>query len=144
MGVRRWIYIGAGTAFIVAVLLTAFDQLVVGYGDDSAYLLGKATPAVTWILTLATPFALVDFFAWLRRSYRGTATLWWSTAGVVASFVIGWYLARGWTLEWLVEGDIEVKFGANEFLDVVVGLWGACATSLVAWLTLQSGSQATK
>jgi hypothetical protein len=56
----------ASAVFVVAVI--AYDQLVVDYGNDASYLLGKAAPAVVWVLTLATFLALGDFFVWLRRT----------------------------------------------------------------------------
>jgi hypothetical protein len=49
---------------------------------------------------------------------------------VVAAFLIGWFAARGWSLVWLVEGDIEVTLDGDEFLPVVVGLWSACIAAL--------------
>lgn len=115
--------------FVVAAI--AYDQLVVDYGNDASYLLGKAAPAVLLVLTLATFLALGDFFVWLRRAGRGTARFWWATAGVVAAFLIGLFAARGWSLVWLVEGDIEVTLDGDEFLPVVVGLWSACFAALV-------------
>lgn len=138
MSARQWIYVVVGMAMVVVVALAAYDQVLVDYGDDSSYLLGKATPAVTWVLTLATPFALMDFFSWLRRSRGGTPVFWWATAGVLASLLIGWYVARGWSLDWLVERDIEVSFGRDEFLGIVVGLWCACLVALLVWLALRS------
>lgn len=120
----------AAAAVVVLAAIT-YDQLVVDYGDDASYLLGKATPAVVSILTLATLIALGDFFVWLRRTERGAADFWWAAAGVVAAFLIGWFAARGWSLVWLVEGDIEVTLNGDEFLPVVVGLWSACLAALV-------------
>jgi hypothetical protein len=116
---------------IIVVAAIAYDQLVVDYGNDASYLLGKAAPAVVLVLTLATFLALGDFFVWLRRAERGTARLWWATAGVVAAFLIGWFAAKGWSLVWLVERDIEVTLDGDEFLPVVVGLWSACLAALV-------------
>jgi hypothetical protein len=133
-----WVYVAAGAVFVAVVLLTAYDQLVVEYGDDASYLLGKTTPIMTWIVTLVTPFALFDFFAWLRRTRGGTSTFWWAIAAVVASFLIGWVTARRWSLEWLVEGDIEISFDRDEYLEFVVGLWSACLAALIAWATLRT------
>lgn len=123
----------AGIVFLAVAILTAYDQLLVDYGDDSAYLLGKATPLATWIVTLATPFALYDFFTWARRSKR-----WWAIGVVAATFTLGWLLARDWSLQWLVQQDIEVSFDRDEFLEIMVGLWCACATALVIWVALRS------
>jgi len=113
-------------AAVVVVAAIAYDQLVVDYGDDSSFLLGKATPAVVWVLTLTTVVALGDFFVWLRKSERDIAGFWWPTVGVLAAFLIGWFAARGWSLVWLVEGDIEITFNGDEFLPAVVGFWSAC------------------
>ena len=127
-----------GAAMVAVIALATYDQLLVNDGDDSSYVLGKATPAVAWVLTLATPVALVDFFVWLRRSQGGTPAFWWSTVGVIASVLVGWYAARGLSLDWLVEGDIEVGFDRDEFLEIVVGLWSACLAALVIWITLRA------
>jgi hypothetical protein len=56
MRLRRWGYAVIATAVVVVIALIAYDQLVVDFGDDSSYLLGKATPAVVWVLPLTTPF----------------------------------------------------------------------------------------
>ena len=120
----------AAAIFVVVVFLTAYDQLVVEYGDDDSYLLGKATPLTAWIVTLATPFALFDFFVWLWRTERNTAAFWRVTVGVVAAFLIGVFASRGWTLVWLIEGDFEVRL----FLPVFVGLWSACLAAIVIGL----------
>ena len=56
---------------------------------------------------------------------------------VLASFAIAWYVARGWTLEWLVERDIEINFGNDEFLGIVVGLWSACIVALAIWMSFR-------
>jgi hypothetical protein len=139
MRVRSWIYLAAGVCLVVVILFTTHDQLLVDYGDDDRYLLGKATPLITWILTLVTPFALFDFFSWLRRSYRNTSAFWWATVGVVASFIVCWYLSKEWRFVWL-EGDIEISFDRDEFLEVVVGLWAASAAALIIWLILKPGT----
>ncbi|MGH8946945.1 MAG: hypothetical protein ACRDVL_12455 [Acidimicrobiia bacterium] len=137
MRLRKWGYVVIAAAMVVVIALIAYDQLFVDFGDDSSYLLGKATPAVVWVLTLATPFALGDFFAWLRRTQHGRPAFWWATVGVAAAFLIGWFAARGRSLVWLVEGDIEVTFNDDEFLEVVVGLWSACLTALLIRLSLR-------
>lgn len=126
-----------GAAMVAVTALATYDQLLAN-GDDSPYVLGKATPAVIWVLTLAAPVALVEFFVWLRRSEGGTPAFWWATVGVMASFTVGWYAARSWSLVWLVEGDIEVTFDRDEFLEIVVALWSACLAAFASWTILRT------
>lgn len=133
---RSWLYGSVGAAFVIAVLLTFYDQVVIDYGDDDSYLLGKATAVVFWILTLATFFALVDFVRWLKNRVEGRA-LWLSVVGVGLGFAFGFGSTVDWSMEWLIQGDIEVTFGPSELLSVVVGLWSATAAALILWLVLR-------
>lgn len=125
--------------FVLLALVVAHDQLLVEYGDHSAYWLGKATPAVTWILTAIALFLTVAF---LRRLWRTTEQK--LAAGVTVvmllSFLAGWGTTRNWSLEWLVEGDIEVTLDRDEYLEVVVGIWAAFWVALVAQTILGLGA----
>ena len=137
MRLRRWVYSVVAAAMVLVLGLIMYDQLIVDLGDDSSYLLGKATPAVVWGLTLAILFGLADFITWLRRTRRGTPGFWWATVGVGAAFLIGWSSARGWSLVWLVAGDIEVSLDDDEYLPVVVGTWSASLAALLIRLRLR-------
>lgn len=141
MGVRRRVYVVVGVVIVLVVVVTAYDQLAVEPGSNSTYVLGKATPAVIWLLTLVTPFALVDFFIWLRRSNGNSTRFWWATVAVAGGFVIGFLAARNWRLDWLVEGDIEISFDRDEFLEIVVGLWIACLVALIARVVIGSSAK---
>ena len=93
---------------------------------------------MVWGLALATLFGLADFILWLLRTRGGTPGFWWATVGVGAALLIGWSSARGWSLVWLVAGDIEVSLDDDEYLPVVVGTWSASLAALLIRLRLRS------
>jgi hypothetical protein len=138
MRLDKWGHSVIAAAMVLVMGLITHDQLFVDLGDDASYLLGKATPAVVWGLTLATLFGLGELITWLRRTRGGTPGFWWAIVGVGAAFLIAWSSARGWSLVWLVEGDIEVTLDGDEYFPVVVGMWSASLAALVIRLRLRT------